>query len=215
MTPDESLSFLQSRRSVRAFEQREVPRQVLERLLAAAVTAPSGTNRQPWRFAVVTSASIRARIVAAVRARVAEIRAVVDRSPHAAEYAAYGDFFHEPLAAAPILVFPQYRLFDDLIARLIASGGGDPAHFSTPSTAMQSDLVATSASVMALLLQAQAEGLGACWMAGPMVAKGDIGEILGIREPWRLVGGIALGWPGEQPEAKGRKPVERVVQWFE
>jgi len=69
--------------------------------------------------------------------------------------------------------------------------------------------------VMALLLQAYAEGLGACWMAGPMVARREIEAALGIAPPWRMIGAIALGHPAAAPTPKPRKPLERVVSWIE
>jgi nitroreductase len=68
---------------------------------------------------------------------------------------------------------------------------------------------------MALLLQAHAEGLGACWMAGPMVAKRDIQALLGIKDPWRMVGAVALGHKELSPEAQPRKPLQKVVHFFE
>ncbi|RDD84752.1 nitroreductase [Streptomyces parvulus] len=43
-----------SRRSVRRFTDRPVPREVLERVLSAAVWAPSGSNLQPWHAFVLT-----------------------------------------------------------------------------------------------------------------------------------------------------------------
>jgi nitroreductase len=43
-----------SRKAVRAFTDQEVPREVLERVLAAAAWAPSGSNIQPWHIYVVT-----------------------------------------------------------------------------------------------------------------------------------------------------------------
>lgn len=43
-----------SRRAVRAFTERRVPRETLERVLSAAAWAPSGSNIQPWRTFVVT-----------------------------------------------------------------------------------------------------------------------------------------------------------------
>lgn len=45
---------INGRRSVRAFLDRPVERNVLERLLEAAIWAPSGGNAQTWRFVVVT-----------------------------------------------------------------------------------------------------------------------------------------------------------------
>lgn len=45
---------IQRRRSVREFDAREVPREVVEHCLLAAGTAPSGANQQPWFFSVIT-----------------------------------------------------------------------------------------------------------------------------------------------------------------
>jgi F420 biosynthesis protein FbiB-like protein len=209
------LEWLQLRRSVREFEARPVEPAVVERLLQAAVTAPSNTNRQPWRFSVVTGAETRRRLAGAVRATVTEMTEIIQRGHHADDFAHYGDFFFEPLAAASVVVVPQYRPYPDLIANFIASGGGDPSRYET-ADAMQAELCSTSAAVMALLLQAHAEGLGGCWMAGPMVARREIAAILEIREPWRMIGAIALGWPkGARPEAKPRKALDRVVTWHQ
>jgi nitroreductase len=212
MTGPDMLEWLRSRRSVRTFSDQPIARDVLVRVLDAA--APSSTNRQPWRFAVVTSRTMRDKLVDAVARKTAEMKAIIARSHHAEDFGNYGDFFHEPLAGAAAIVIPQYREYPDLIANLIESGGGDPRAFSTAS-AMQAELCSTSAAIMALLLQAHAEGLGACMMAGPMVARVEICALLGIAEPWRMVGAIALGHPAGATPVRGRKPLDRVVDWFE
>lgn len=208
------LEWLRTRRSVRGFRADPIGREVLERVLLAATTAPSSTNRQPWRFAVVTNQGQRRAIATAVRERAEEMKAIIRRGHHAEDFGNYGDFFHEPLESAAAIVVPQYREHPDLIANLLESGGADPKDFHTAS-AMQAELCSTSAACMALLLQAHAEGLGACWMAGPMVAKDRIGALLDIREPWRMVGAIALGWPAQEPQSQPRKGLDRVVSWFE
>ena len=207
------LESLRARRSVRTFADEPIAREVLERVLSAAITAPSATNRQPWRFVVVTDAAVRAELVAAVRRRTGELKEALRASHHAAELEGYDDFFHEPLASAAAIVLPMYREHPDLIAGLLSSSGADPARYVTPAS-MQVELCATSAAVMCLLLQAHAEGLGACWMAGPMVARDELQARLGVRAPWRTVGAIALGHPAEEPAARPRKPVEKVVTWF-
>lgn len=214
MTGRDTLDWLRSRRSVRAFTDRPIDRDVLVRVLEAATTAPSSTNRQPWRFTVVRSAALRRRVVDVVASRTAEIKAIIARGHHAEDFGSYGDFFHEPLAAAQVIVVPQYRPYPDLIANLIESGGGDPTRFATAS-AMQAELCSTSAAIMALLLQAHAEGLGACMMAGPMIARDEIQALLRIAEPWRMIGAIALGYPAGAPPAQPRKPFDRVVDWID
>jgi nitroreductase len=47
-----------SRRAVRGFTDRPVPREVLERVLSAAAWAPSGSNVQPWNSYVLTGAPL-------------------------------------------------------------------------------------------------------------------------------------------------------------
>lgn len=214
MTGPDMLEWLRSRRSVRSFSAEPVARDVLVRVLEGATSAPSSTNRQPWRFTVVRAAAMRAKLVDAVARKTAEMKQIIQRSRHAEDFGDYGDFFHEPLASAQVIIIPQYREYPDLIANLIESGGGDPSQFSTAS-AMQAELCSTSAAIMALLLQAHAEGLGACMMAGPMVARQDIHALLGIAEPWRMLGAIAIGYPTEAPPPRGRKPLDRVVHWID
>jgi nitroreductase len=47
-------SVMMRRRTVRDYSQRDVPRQVIEAAIAAAATAPSGANLQPWHFVAVS-----------------------------------------------------------------------------------------------------------------------------------------------------------------
>jgi nitroreductase len=41
-----------SRRSIRKYTKQEVPEELVERLLRAAMSAPSASNQQPWHFIV-------------------------------------------------------------------------------------------------------------------------------------------------------------------
>lgn len=207
------LPFLRSRRSTRDFTPRAVPRPVLERLIEAATTAPSAGNRQPWRFAVVTGKGLRAEIAAAVRTRTAALLQIIRRGPHADDFGMYGDFFFEPLERAAAVIVPQARSLPDQLASFITSGGGDPAAVESPA-AMRPEACATSAAVMALLLQAHSEGLGACWMAGPMVARSDIERLLAITPPWRMLGAVALGYPAVVPPPPGRRPAGQAAIFF-
>ncbi len=56
------------RRTVRDFDSRPVPREVIEQCLLAAGTAPSGANQQPWHFCVVTDPAVKRRIREAAEA---------------------------------------------------------------------------------------------------------------------------------------------------
>jgi nitroreductase len=59
---EEFLTLMRARRSVRHFAPDPVPRVLLENALKTAASAPSGANREPWRFAVVEDPAVKARI---------------------------------------------------------------------------------------------------------------------------------------------------------
>jgi iodotyrosine deiodinase len=64
--PDEALrtfhDALRRRRSVRMFKPDPVPRSVVEGLVRCAHTAPSGANKQPWRFVCVQDPAVKQKI---------------------------------------------------------------------------------------------------------------------------------------------------------
>ena len=68
-----------SRRTVREFSDRSVPRAVVEQAILTAGSAPSGANHQPWFFTVIESAEARARIRRAAEAEEREFYA--DKAP--------------------------------------------------------------------------------------------------------------------------------------
>lgn len=54
-----------TRKSVRSYQDRDIPGETLTRVLEAARLAPSASNRQEWRFVVVRDASTRKRLAEA------------------------------------------------------------------------------------------------------------------------------------------------------
>ena len=50
----EVFEAVQKRKSVRAYDSKPIPKEIMERVLEAAVISPSASNRQPWHFIVVT-----------------------------------------------------------------------------------------------------------------------------------------------------------------
>jgi nitroreductase len=89
LTPAEAL---ESRRSVRAFLRTPVPRATVERILALAARAPSGTNMQPWNVHVVAGGAKDALCDA--------VQAAFDAKDHGApEWQYYPDPFFEPYLA--------------------------------------------------------------------------------------------------------------------
>jgi len=69
------LERMRTRRSVRHFSERPVDRAVIEACVAAAGTAPSGANKQPWRVVAVSDAATKRRIREAAEAEEREFYA--------------------------------------------------------------------------------------------------------------------------------------------
>lgn len=59
---EEMLAEMSTRRSCRCFSDEPVPRDVLERVIEIAHSAPSGANRKPWRFVVVSDPALKREI---------------------------------------------------------------------------------------------------------------------------------------------------------
>jgi nitroreductase len=67
MEASQILDLIKSRRSVRKFSGEPLEAQMLEQIMEAGRWAPSGTNNQPWRFAVVSDPALRDQIAPLTR----------------------------------------------------------------------------------------------------------------------------------------------------
>lgn len=65
---DAVLATLRTRRTIRDFSPDLVPRKLIETCIAAAATAPSGANQQPWFFTTIADPAIKRRIREAAEA---------------------------------------------------------------------------------------------------------------------------------------------------
>lgn len=96
---------MQSRRSVRHFSSDPVPKPVILDALRAAGTAPSGANKQPWHFAVVTDPAIKRQIRLAAEAEEREFYERRASNEWLADLAPLGTDADKPfLETAPCLI---------------------------------------------------------------------------------------------------------------
>ena len=62
-----------------------------------------------------------------------------------------------------------------------------------------------------LILQAQEEGLGTCWIGS--FEEVEVKSLLSVPENVRVLALTPLGYPGEIPESRGRKSIEEIVSY--
>ena len=115
---------LATRRSVRDFSDRPVPMEAVDACLQAAASAPSGANRQPWHFVVVTDPGTRRRI--RLEAEAEERAFYRGRAPDdwLEALAPLGTDEHKPfLEEAPCLIVIFAQLYG------VDAGGGKRKHY--------------------------------------------------------------------------------------
>ncbi|MEX0846009.1 MAG: nitroreductase family protein [Balneolaceae bacterium] len=59
---EEFYQLIKKRRTIRDFSDRPVPREIIEKCIMAAGTAPNGANKQPWHFVVVSDPKVKKKI---------------------------------------------------------------------------------------------------------------------------------------------------------
>ena len=99
------LSTLATRRSIREFSPDPIPEGVLESCLAAAHSAPSGANLQPWHFAVIESTAMKRQIREAAEAEEREFYESRAPGDWLEALKPFGTDWHKPfLETAPALI---------------------------------------------------------------------------------------------------------------
>lgn len=192
---------LSARRSVRRYLAQPIPPLVLERLLAAAVWAPSAHNRQPWRFAVVTTLELKERLAHAMGNALRTDRLADGDDPQLVEQdiaRSTARLLGAPVVIGVCLTLAEMDIYPD--TRRAAA----EHQMAVQSTAM---------AVQNLLLMAQAEGLGACWMCAPLFCPGVVRATLGLPADWEPQALITLGYPANAGKPATRKPLMEVVRY--
>ena len=111
--------ILDRRRTVRTFSDRPVSRETIENLIMAAGTAPSGANKQPWRFVAVHDPAHKKEIRVAAEQEEREFYFRRANEQWLRDLAAVGTDEHKPfLEAAPWLVVVFKLMKDDMPGRL-------------------------------------------------------------------------------------------------
>ena len=136
------LAWLETRRSRREFEDRPVPKEVLERLVHAAITAPSNTNRQPWRFVCVQNPAVKARIREGAEAEAREFYGRRANAQWLRDLAPLGTDENKPfLTTAPWLV---------VVFQLTRTDDGGQVYYLKESVGIASGLFLAAAQLAGL-----------------------------------------------------------------
>jgi nitroreductase len=199
-----------SRRSIRRYQSKHPGREKIEELIEMAITAPSASNKQPWRFFATDDANTIELMVKSVAQSMDEIVAHID-SAYMEALRSYGDYFVR-FQNAPVVVAAAFREIA-VLSNLVDEKLSSEHHEAIRKMEFYSGLTSTSLAIQNLMLYAHATGLGTSCMTGPLVASEQIKGILNIPASWELAALIAIGYPDETPDTPQRKSASTVLRW--
>jgi nitroreductase len=184
----ETLEAIYTRQSIGQVKPDPVPRELIEKILSAAVQAPNHYKVRPWRFVVLTGAG---------REKLGEVMAQSTKAakPEATEEDLQKD--REKPLRAPVV---------------IAVAVDKPALTKVKDI---ENLCAAAAAVQNMLLAAHALGLAAIWRTGPSATDPAIKQFFGWEVDQHLIGFVYLGYPQSELTPSTRPSFEDRTTWME
>lgn len=131
-----------TRRSVRAFSDRDVDRETIEWIVRAATTAPSGANKQPWRFVAVRDPETKRRIRLAAEA---EERELYERRASAAWLEDL-----KPLGTNAVKEYLEVAPWLIVVFKLTAADDGGRTYYADESVGIATGLLLAAAHMAGL-----------------------------------------------------------------
>jgi nitroreductase len=213
------LEAIQQRRSTRAFLEKPVPRETIEKLLSLATQAPSAINLQPWEISVV-SGEEKSRLSRILVKRMKERN--ISCGPGAKR--PLPEHFvqrQRELLECMLPNLPAGTLFEAFINEGSCNFYGAPTALILSIDEVFSHARWTDMGIVAgyIVLAAHAMGLGTCPIGLITAFEEEIREELNLPEEKQVIVGIALGYPDpKSPINRGRSeraPLGEVVRWRE
>ena len=191
---------IKTRRSIRRFEEKIVPDELLSKIVDAARWAPSGDNAQAWVFIIIKDRQLKENIQSFLCDRALRYIESVEGKKELEKYgldirlkwleAIQSQNFQEHVSKAPVVI----AIFGDV---------SSPYYIYDCCAATQN-----------LILSAHAFGLGSCWIdpgISDELTESQIRNLLNVPENLRIVSLVAVGFPAETPKPRPRKDIEAIA----
>ena len=196
----EHLAYMNKRRTVRDFSSKPIPNQIIENIIMAASTAPSGAHKQPWTFCVVTNPVLKSKIK--IAAEEEEYESYNGRMPKdwLEDLSYLGTDWHKPfLETAPALIILFKKSYD------IVDGKKRNNYYVTESVGLACGFLLEAIHYCGLVALTHTPS--------PMNFLTKLLDRPENEKPFLL---IPIGYPAENtmvPDLK-RKEEEQVIQYF-
>ena len=195
------IEAVKTRKSIRKYEREDVDLNLIKKIIEISVNSPSGGNAQNWFTYIIKNKDILNRM----RSEVETVYKKVTGKDAPGVYA----FFNEAPVVLAVVQKPYIGSLDDILEKADKNRNYDRKFIVNPG------LQGVSSFITHILLVAHNEGLGACWMTGPLIAKPEIESMLGVKKPDNLVALIPIGKPVARQSKSSRMDVGEVIKIIE
>jgi PPOX class probable F420-dependent enzyme len=197
--PLDLAALVRGRRSVRAYQERPVPRPLVEQVLEAGRWAPSPHGRQPWRFVVLTQPAAKQRLADAMA--VEWERNLAMDGQDAATVGIRLAKARERMLGAPVLVI--LCLYLEELDRYPDAG----RQAAEATMAVQS----LGAAAQNMLLTAYSLGLDGGWMCAPLFCPEVVVGALDLDPALIPHALLTFGYAARDPVRRPRKPLAELI----
>tara|TARA_B100001179_G_scaffold32360_1_gene19953 strand:+ start:1604 stop:2260 length:657 start_codon:yes stop_codon:yes gene_type:complete len=179
------LDELSTRRTVRDFSNKPVSLEIIENCIKAAATAPSGANKQPWQFIIVSDSKVKQKIREAAEAEEKEFYNHRATKQWLEDLNQFGTDWHKPfLETAPYLIVVFRQIYD------IKDDGSQRKNY----------YVNESVGIASGFLLAAFHNAGLVTLTHTPSPMNFLGKILGRPENERAFLLIPVGYPDDEAE---------------
>ena len=194
------ISSIHGRRSIRKYQDRNVPVELIEEVLNAGRAAPSAKNRQPWKY-IVFGGTYKKELLRAMEAGLErETRGITDL-PKSSYGIPDAKNTLRIMQEAPIII---------VVLNTNAKSPFLPVDNDERISEI-CDTLSIGASIENMLLAAEELGLGTLWVANTCFAYKELVSFLHTED--QLVGVIVLGYANESLGQRPRKRLEEIVEY--
>ena len=200
MTHQPVMETITKRRSIRRFAAESINREQIETILEAGRQAPSGKNKQPWRFVVIESSEAKEQLYEVMQKG---NDAFAERFGEANLGSARGTLRAMRESGFTVLVVSPD------IPHPIANEGSEEKPMQIGDIV---DLQSIGAAIQNMILAAWEMGIGSLWICDTFFSYPDL--VSHYQLEGLLVAAVSFGIAAEEPAARPRKPMQEIVSWL-
>jgi len=204
-----------ARRSTRAYQKKQVPEQMVRRIIECGRYSPSEGNYQPWRFIVIRDQKMLKEMEADAQKMIAKIWNVVNYRDHpwrkyhtkVFEYLAPSMLHPIPSGAIEAVAQGKFNVFWGAPMMILILK--DKRGIGNPD--LNVGIVGTN-----MVLAAHSMGLGTCWIGISRVLAyyKKWRRLFNIRHPWALEEALLVGFPIGDPDGFVHRDTHKI-DWFD